>query len=121
DWRTNDHSVGVTAAVVGDQNFEVAAIKFTRHAAHTVSKRSDEVGLNIGVGRRSACHGGGFNTIEFVAQFLPLLPFEEFGERHRFPHGEVHAGHCSTLPHWAFSPSSAGRRGGTGCPCGLEG
>src|SRR5208282_3030440 len=70
---------------------------------------------------RAAGHGGGFDAIEFVAQFLPVLPFEEFGERHRLPYGEVHGDHCSTLLHWAFSPSSAGRREGTGCPCGLEG
>src|SRR5271165_6785822 len=48
---------------------------------------------------RAAGHGGGFDAIEFVAQFLPVLPFEEFGERHRLPHGEVHGGHCSTFPH----------------------
>src|SRR5271170_4015583 len=48
---------------------------------------------------RAAGHGGGFDAIEFVAQFLPVLPFEEFGERHRLPHGEVHGDHCSTFPH----------------------
>src|SRR5208337_1475428 len=48
---------------------------------------------------RAAGHGGGFDAIEFVAQFLPFLPFEEFGERHRLPHGEVHGGHCSTFPY----------------------
>src|SRR5271170_2012299 len=47
----------------------------------------------------AACHGGGFDAIEFVAQFLPVLPFEEFGERHRLSHGEVHDDHCSTFPH----------------------
>ena len=55
---------------------------------------------------RSAGHGGGFDAIEFVAQFLPFLPFEEFGERHRLPHGEVHGDHCSTF--LMASPSEPG-------------
>src|SRR5271169_103761 len=65
---------------------------------------------------RAAGHGGGFDAIEFVAQFLPFLPFKEFGKRHQLPHGEVHGDHCSTFPH-LLQPGLRrdGRR------CGLEG
>src|SRR5271165_1227322 len=58
---------------------------------------------------RAAGHGGGFDAIEFVAQFLPVLPFEEFGKRHRLPHGEVHGGHCSTFPHLLLPGDAEGR------------
>src|SRR5271165_4695495 len=58
---------------------------------------------------RAAGHGGGFDAIEFVAQFLPVLPFEEFGERHRLPHGEVHGDHCSTFPHLLLPGDAEGR------------
>src|SRR5271166_504244 len=65
---------------------------------------------------RAAGHGGGFDAIEFVAQFLPVLPFEEFGERHRLPHGEVHGDHCSTFPHLLLPGTREnGRR------CGVRG
>ena len=33
---------------------------------------------------RSTRHGDGADAIEFVAQGLPFLPLEEFGERHGF-------------------------------------
>ena len=99
DGGTNDHSVRIAGAILSDQNFEVASMKFARLAAQAASDRDREVALDIGVGRRSSGHGGGFDAIEFVAQFLPLLPFEEFGERHGLAHGEVHGGHCSTVPH----------------------
>src|SRR5208282_1942377 len=70
---------------------------------------------------RAAGHGGGFDAIEFVAQFLPVLPFEEFGERHRLPHGEVHGDHCSTFPHLVQPGRGTGRRGRTVGDAGLEG
>src|SRR5271157_2893192 len=58
---------------------------------------------------RAAGHGDGLDAIEFVAQFLPVLPFEEFGERHRLPHGEVHGDHCSTFPHLLLPGDAEGR------------
>jgi hypothetical protein len=66
---------------------------------------------------RAAGHGEGFDAIEFVAQFLPLLPFEEFGERHRLSHSEVHLGHCTTLPRgnyffFRWATRGTGRSGG---------
>jgi uncharacterized protein YjbI with pentapeptide repeats len=67
--------------------------------AQAASKRGGNVGLNIGVSCRSSSHCDGLGTVEFVALLLPLLPCEEFGERHRLPHGEVHGRQSTTVPH----------------------
>ena len=39
----------------------------------------------------------GSYAVKFVAQCLPLLPYEEFGERHRFSRHEVHGRQSSTV------------------------
>ena len=105
-------SVGVATAVFGRLDLEVAAEELTGSAAQTVSDRHREVALDSGMAEAAAGHGGGFDAIEFVAQFLPFLPFKEFGERHRFPHSEVHGDHYSTFPH-LLQPGEAGRVGST--------
>src|SRR5208337_4468516 len=92
-------SVRVATAVFGRLDLEVAAEELTGFAAQAVSDPHREVALDSGMAEAAAGHGGGFDAIEFVAQFLPFLPFKEFGERHRLPHGEVHGNDCSTFPH----------------------
>src|SRR5580704_3788818 len=97
--RTNDHPVGIAAATTTDQNLKVAPVKLARFPAQAASKRGGNVGLNIGVSRRSSGHCNGLGAVEFVPLLLPLLPCEEFGERHRLPHGEVHGRQSSTVAH----------------------
>ena len=84
DWGAYDHAVGVADVVLRDLKFEVAAIEAARTPSEARPERSGQVGLNVSVPGRSACHGDGADAVEFVAQGLPFLPLEEFGERHGF-------------------------------------
>ena len=102
DGRAHHHSVRVTNVIVSDADLEIASVKAAGLAPKPSHKSDCQVSLNCGMTSRAAGHGHRFDAIEFVAQFLPLLPFEEFGERHGLAHGEVHVGHCSTIFEGAF-------------------
>ena len=56
----------------------------TSLATETPAKGGCEISLDGRVAIRPARHGDGADAIEFVAQGLPFLPLEEFGERHGF-------------------------------------
>ena len=79
----NHHSVRVATAIFRRLDLEVAAEELARLSAQPASERQRKIALNGGVGEASACHCDGLDAVEFVAQFLPLFPCEEFGERHR--------------------------------------
>ena len=68
-------------------------------SAQSASERQGKIALEWPHGQASAGHGDGLGAVEFVALLLPLLPCEEFGERHRLPHGEVHGRQSSTVAH----------------------
>jgi hypothetical protein len=97
--RANHHSVRVATAVFRRLDLEVAAEELAWLSAQPGSERQRKIALDSGMGKASACHCDGFGTVEFVALLLPLLPCEEFGERHRLPHGEVHGRQSSTVAH----------------------
>ena len=84
DGGTHDHAVGVADLTVRNLKLEVASIEATRLASEARAERRGEVGLDVCVTGRPADHRHGADAIEFVAQRLPLLPLEEFGERHGF-------------------------------------
>src|SRR3984957_16397776 len=121
----NHHSVRVATAVFRRLDLEVAAEELAWLSAQPGSERHRKIALDGGMGEASACHCDGFGTVEFVALLLPLLPCEEFGERHRLPHREVHGRQISTVAHrglpwlWltasgALSLARAGGRGSGG-------
>src|ERR1700685_3649002 len=93
----NHHSVRIATAVFRGLDLEVAAEELAWLSAQPASERQRKIALNGGMGEASASHCDGFGAVEFVAQFLPLLPCEEFGERHRLPYGEVHGDRLAQL------------------------
>src|ERR1700677_3169671 len=93
------HSVRIATAVFRGLDLEVAAEELAWLSAQPASERQRKIALNGGVGEASASHCDGLGAVEFVAQFLPLLPCEEFGERHRLCRREVHGRQSSTVAH----------------------
>ncbi len=77
---------------VSDLNLEVAAKELAGFAAKAPADGYRKVSLNCCVGKRPTGPRNGCDPVELVAQRLPLLPREEFGERHRLAQGEVHFG-----------------------------
>jgi hypothetical protein len=87
---------------------EVAAEELGRRAAETAGQGEGEVPLNRCVCERPTGHRDGTDPVEFVAQGLPILPFEEFSERHGFTDGEVH--HRESITNLGDATRRAGRR-----------
>ena len=90
DRGTDDHAVRITDVIARDLNLEIATVEFAGFATQSANERDGEIGLKGRVTGCAAGHGDGASPVEFVALLLPFLPSEEFGERHRLPHGEVH-------------------------------
>ena len=67
-----------------DLEFEVAAVELARLAAEASADGDSEISLDVCVADAAADHRDGADAVEFVAQGLPFLPLEEFGERHGF-------------------------------------
>jgi len=99
DDGIGDHRAGVFAACAGHEtvrianvivrglNLEAAAQELAGLAAKAAGQGEGEIALDPGVGERPAGHGGGADAVELVAQGLPFLALEEFGERHGFAQG----------------------------------
>ena len=82
--------VGIANVVVGGLDLEIAAIEAAWLASQACPERRGEVSLDVRVGPRSAGHRDRGDAVEFIAQRLPFLPFEELGERHGLAQGDVH-------------------------------
>jgi len=83
--------------VLGDLDLEIAAIKLTRLTSQPPADSYREIPLDCRMASGAAGHSDGLDTVKFVAQFPPLFPFEEFGQRHGFTNSKVHNGHPSTV------------------------
>ena len=92
DRRTDDHAVGITDVALSNLKFEVAAKKLARAAPEAARQGKSQVALDTRVSHAAAGHRNRADAVEFVAQRLPFLPFEELGERHGLAQGEVHGG-----------------------------
>jgi len=86
DRGAHDHAVGIADVAFRDLEFEIAAVEAARTAAKARPEGVGQIGLNVGVPDGSAGHCDGTDTVEFIAQGLPFLPIEEFGEHHRSWH-----------------------------------
>ena len=62
-------------------DLEIAAEELTWLTAEPDTKGDSEIPLDLSVPDAAADHRHGADAIEFVAQGLPFLPLEEFGER----------------------------------------
>ena len=82
--RADDDAIGVAGVVLFGLDLEIAAEELTRLTAEARSKGESEIPLDLCVPDAAAGHRHGADAIEFVAQGLPFLPLEEFGERHGF-------------------------------------
>src|ERR1700677_970207 len=99
DGGAHHHSVWIADMVVGDLDLEIAPIKLTGLTSQPAAKSYGEIPLDYRMASGAAGHRDGLEAIEFVAQFLPLLPWEEFGERHWLVRPEVHGRQSSTVAH----------------------
>jgi hypothetical protein len=90
DGGAHDHSVGIADVAFRDLKFEIASVELARLSAEAACQGKSQISLDGRVTECAAGHGDGADAVEFVAQGLPFLPFEELGERHRFAQGKVH-------------------------------
>src|SRR5271166_366966 len=89
DGGAQYHAVRIADVALRNLKFEVAPVEATSLAPETPAKGGREISLDGRVAIRPAGYGDGADSVEFVTQGLPFLPFEEFGERHGSAQGEV--------------------------------
>jgi hypothetical protein len=90
--------------VVAGLDLEVAAVEPAGSAAQATADHDGEIGLDGRVGARAAGHRDGTNAVELG---LPLLPGEEFGQRHRIADSKSHR-----KPFYIIDTQPTHRRGG---------